>query len=43
MNINIQNWWRKNGYKVMGVILFPVWLLIWGNAQVVKLKNKKGA
>ena len=23
-------WWKKNGYKVMRIILFPIWLGIKG-------------
>ena len=29
----IKKWWDKNGYKVMRVILFPIW---WG----IKAKEK---
>lgn len=29
----IRKWWRKNGYKIMRVILFPIW---WG----IKTKEK---
>ena len=25
----IRDWWRKNGYKVCRVVLFPVWCPIW--------------
>lgn len=32
----IRKWWSKNGYKVMRVILFPIW---WG----IKAKEKIGA
>lgn len=31
-----RKWWRKNGYKVMRVILFPIWL-------GVKAKEKIGS
>lgn len=24
----IHKWWKKNGYKVMRIILFPLWLII---------------
>ena len=29
----LRKWWGKNGYKVMRVVLFPVW---WG----IKIKEK---
>lgn len=39
----MRNWWGKNGYKVVRVILFPVWVIAvahskynaWANAQQV--------
>lgn len=33
----IRNWWHKNGYKVMRVILFPIWIPVWA---VDKIQNK---
>lgn len=36
----IRDWWRKNGYKVMRVVLFP----IWGYTKIHdKIKNKLNA
>ena len=32
----IRKWWRKNGYKVMRVILFPIW---WGVCAKNKIEN----
>lgn len=35
----VRDWWKKNGYKVLRVVLFPVWGCEWAsekmNAQVV--------
>ena len=33
----IRNWWRKNGRKVMRVVLFPIWVPVWA---VDKIQNK---
>lgn len=32
----IRKWWNKNGYKVMRVILFPIW---WGVCAKNKIEN----
>ena len=31
-------WWDKNGYKVMRIILFPIWIVVWLKE---KYNNKK--
>lgn len=36
----IRDWWKKNGYKVMRVVLFPIWIPVWA---VDKIKNKMWA
>ena len=33
----IRDWWHKNGYKVMRVVLFPIWIPVWA---VDKIKYK---
>ena len=33
----IRDWWRKNGHKVMRVVLFPIWIPVWA---VDKMKDK---
>lgn len=33
----IRNWWRKNGRKIVRVVLFPVWYPLW---IADKIKNK---
>lgn len=49
-NHPFRKWWRKHGYKVMRVILFPVWIFImvnekiynnieWDEARVNKILN----
>lgn len=37
---HICDWWHKNGYKVMRVVLFPVWGYAWARG---KIKNKLNA
>lgn len=31
---NFKKWWAKNGYKVWRVILFPIWLCVWGKGKI---------
>lgn len=33
----IRDWWKKNGHKVMRVILFPIWVPVWA---VDKIQNR---
>lgn len=33
----IRDWWRKNGYKVMRVVLFPIWICMYAHD---KIKNR---
>ena len=33
----IRDWWKKNGYKVMRVVLFPIWGYVW---TVNKIQNR---
>lgn len=39
----IRKWWRKNGYKVMRVILFPIWLGIKAKEKIENHLNSKCA
>ena len=32
----VRKWWRKNGYKVLRVVLFPLWI---GELAVNKIRN----
>ena len=36
----VRDWWKKNGYKVWRVVLFPVWGCMWAGE---KIKNKMNA
>ena len=36
----VRDWWKKNGYKVLRVVLFPVWICEWAGE---KIKNKMDA
>ena len=36
----VRDWWNKNGYKVMRVVLFPVWGCEWASE---KIKDKMDA
>ena len=29
-----RKWWNKNGYKVMRVILFPIWGCVWAKGKI---------
>lgn len=37
----LKKWWRKNGYKVMRVILFPIWWGICAKNKTEKYLNSK--
>lgn len=37
----IRKWWNKNGYKVMRVILFPLWLGIQTKEKITSHLNSK--
>ena len=38
---NLRKWWGKNGYKVMRVIFFPVWLGIKAKDKITSYLNSK--
>ena len=37
----IRKWWNKNGYKVMRVILFPIWWCIKAKEKITSYLNSK--
>ena len=37
----IRKWWSKNGYKVMRVVLFPVWAYVWTKDKVTNYLNSR--
>lgn len=37
----IKDWWKKNGYKVLRVILFPVWVSALGMDKIQKKFNAR--
>ena len=37
----IRKWWSKNGYKVMRVILFPIWWCIKAKEKITSYLNSK--
>lgn len=37
----IHKWWHKNGYKVMRVILFPVWMGVKANEKITAYLNSR--
>ena len=37
----IKKWWNKNGYKVMRVVLFPVWLGIKTKEKITSYLNSR--
>ena len=36
---NVKKWWSKNGYKVMRVIFFPVWAVVWSKEKITHWLN----
>lgn len=38
---DLKHWWRQNGYKVMRVILFPIWFYIKAKEKIDKKLNSK--
>ena len=40
---NLRKWWDRNGYKVMRVILFPLWIGIKIKDKINKYLNSKNA
>ena len=38
---NIRKWWRKNGYKVARVVLFPVWFGVCAKEKINEYLNSK--
>ena len=34
-------WWKNNGYKVMKVILFPIWACLWAKGEIENYLNSK--
>lgn len=37
----IHSWWRKNGYKVLKVILFPIWICAWVKDKFTMYLNSR--
>ena len=37
----IRKWWRKNGYKVMRVIFFPIWICVWSKDKIENHLNAR--
>lgn len=37
----IRKWWRKNGYKIMRIILFPIWWSICAKNKIRNYLNSK--
>ena len=37
----IRNWWHKNGYKVMRVVLFPIWGCVWVSDKIEDKLNAR--
>ena len=35
----IRDWWRQNGYKVMRVVLFPIWICLWASDKIKNWLN----
>ena len=37
----LRRWWSKNGYKVMRVLLFPVWAIVWAHEKLEARRNQQ--
>ena len=37
----VKSWWKKHGYKVARVVLFPVWLVLWASEKVEAYLNSR--
>lgn len=35
----VRDWWGKNGYKVMRVVLFPIWGCVWAKDKIEEKLN----
>ena len=38
---NFKKWWRKNGYKVWRVVLFPLWVFVWSRDKIKTYLNSR--
>ena len=38
---HFNKWWRKNGYKVLRIVLFPVWGCVWTANKIENYLNSK--
>ena len=38
---NFKKWWRKNGYKVWRVVLFPLWAFVWSRDKIKTYLNSR--
>ncbi len=37
----LKKWWRKNGYKVLRVVLFPLWAFMWSRDKINTYLNSR--
>lgn len=37
----LKKWWRKNGYKVWRVVLFPLWAFVWSRDKIRTYLNSR--
>ncbi len=38
---NFKKWWRKNGYKVWRIVLFPLWAFVWSRDKIKTYLNSR--
>lgn len=38
---NFKKWWRKNGYKVWRIVLFPLWACVWSKDKIKAYLNSR--
>lgn len=36
----LRKWWSNNGYKVLRVVLFPVWAVIWSSRKIQEKRDR---
>ena len=38
---SIRDWWKKNGYKIVRVVLFPIWGYVWASDKITDWLNAR--
>ena len=38
---NLKKWWEQNDYKVLRVVLFPLWIYVWSREKIKTYLNSR--